>query len=73
MAYSRPGPHDELGAHYDVEGRVTAEVICDFVDAPDAHYYLCGPVRFMADVQDGLESRGVAPERIHSESFGPAG
>jgi ferredoxin-NADP reductase/predicted pyridoxine 5'-phosphate oxidase superfamily flavin-nucleotide-binding protein len=73
VAYSQPGPDDELGVHYDVEGRVTAEVICDFVDASDAHYYLCGPVRFMADVQDGLESRGVAPERIHSESFGPAG
>ena len=41
--------------------------------APDAQYYLCGPVGFMADLQGGLEARGVATERIHSESFGPVG
>jgi ferredoxin-NADP reductase/predicted pyridoxine 5'-phosphate oxidase superfamily flavin-nucleotide-binding protein len=73
VAYSRPGPGDELRVHYDVQGRVTAALISDFVDGPDAHYYMCGPTRFMADVQDGLETRGVAPERIHTESFGATG
>lgn len=73
VVYSRPGPGDELGVHYDVQGRVTADLISDFVDAPDAHYYMCGPTRFMADVQDGLEARGIAPERINSESFGATG
>ncbi len=73
VAYSRPGPGDELRVHYDVQGRVTAGLISDFVDAPDAHYYMCGPTRFMADVQDGLEARGIAPERIHTESFGATG
>jgi len=73
VAYSRPGPGDELRVHYDVQGRVTAELVSDFVDAPDAHYYLCGPTRFMADVQDGLEARGTAPERIHTESCGGTG
>ena len=73
VAYSRPGPEDELGIDYDVEGRVTADLIGEFVKAADAHYYLCGPIRFMADVQDGLEGRGVAAERIHSESFGGTG
>jgi hypothetical protein len=58
VVYSQPGPRDELGVHYDVEGRVTAELISNFVDAPDVHYYMCGPTRFMADVQDGLEARG---------------
>jgi ferredoxin-NADP reductase len=73
VAYSRPAPADELGVHYDVQGRVDPQLVADFVDAPDAHYYLCGPTRFMASVQDGLEARGVASERIHTESFGPAG
>ena len=73
VAYSRPAPGDELGVHYDVRGRVDSKVVADFVDAPDAHYYLCGPTRFMADVQDGLEARGVASERVHTESFGPVG
>jgi hypothetical protein len=73
VAYSRPAAGDELGADYDVQGRVGAELVFDFVDARDAHYYLCGPTRFMAGVQDGLESKGVASERIHTESFGPLG
>ena len=73
IAYSQPGPHDEIGVHYDVRGRVTADLVCDFVDERDAQFYMCGPTRFMADVQDGLEAHGVAPERIHSESFGPRG
>jgi ferredoxin-NADP reductase len=73
VAYSRPAPGDELGVQYDVQGRVGPELVRDFVEAPDAHYYLCGPTRFMADVQDGLEANGVASERIHTESFGPRG
>ncbi len=71
VAYSRPAPRDELGVHYDVQGRVSPELLRDFVEAPDAHYYLCGPTRFMAGIQDGLEANGVASERIHTESFGP--
>jgi ferredoxin-NADP reductase len=73
VAYSRPAPGDELGVDFDVHGRVSPDLVRDFVAAPDAHYYLCGPTRFMAGVQDGLESNGVASERIHTESFGPAG
>ena len=52
---------------------MTADLVCDFVDERDAQFYICGTTRFMADVQDGLEAHGVAPERIHSESFGPRG
>ena len=39
----------------------------------DAEFYLCGPTAFMAAVQTDLEQRGVSPDRIHSESFGPVG
>jgi hypothetical protein len=71
VAYSRPAPGDELGVHYDVQGRVDAELVAAFVDASDAQYYMCGPTQFMASVQDGLEARGICSERIHTESFGP--
>ena len=73
VAYSRPGSGDELGVHYDLRGRVGAAVVLDFVEAPDAHYYLCGPTQFMAAIQGGLEANAVCPERIHTESFGPRG
>jgi len=73
VAYSRPAAGDKIGVHYDVQGRVDPELIRDFVEAPDAQYYLCGPTPFMAGIQDGLEANGVCPERIHTESFGPKG
>ena len=73
VAYSRPAPGDRLGVHFDVQGRVTPELVAEFVEESDAHYYMCGPARFMAAVQDGLEARDVTAERIHSESFGPVG
>jgi ferredoxin-NADP reductase len=71
VAYSRPRREDVPGVDYDVAGRLVGALAADFVDHPDAQYYLCGPVAFMADLQSELEARGIAPERVHTESFGP--
>ena len=71
VAFSRPRPEDAPGFDYDVTGRLVGALAADFVDHPDAQYYLCGPVAFMADLQSELEARGIAPERVHTESFGP--
>lgn len=38
-----------------------------------AHYLICGPVRFTADLIAGLTRLGVPAGQIHHESFGPAG
>jgi ferredoxin-NADP reductase/predicted pyridoxine 5'-phosphate oxidase superfamily flavin-nucleotide-binding protein len=73
VAYSRPDPNDLLGTHYDSEGRVTASLIADLVQNVDAHYFLCGPTRFMAEIQSGLERQDVPVDQIHFETFGPAG
>ena len=73
VAYSRPGPEDRIGRDYDSAGRVDGALLARLVEAVEAHYFLCGPTRFMADVQSALERQGVCPERIHTESFGPAG
>jgi ferredoxin-NADP reductase/predicted pyridoxine 5'-phosphate oxidase superfamily flavin-nucleotide-binding protein len=72
VAYSRPRPEDELGRHYDSEGRVTGTLLASLVKNVDAHYFLCGPVRFMADVQAALELQAVPTEQIHYETFGPS-
>ena len=71
VAYSRPRPEDELGRHFDSEGRVTGTLLASLVKNVDAHYFLCGPTRFMADVQVALERQAVPAEQIHYESFGP--
>ncbi len=72
-AYSRARPEDVLGTHYDGEGRVNGALLERLVKNVDAHYFLCGPTRFMADIQADLERKAVPAEQIHHEIFGPAG
>ena len=73
VAYSRPRTEDESGRDYHSEGRVDGALLAGLAGNVDAHYLLCGPVGFMAEIQTDLERRGVPAERIHTESFGPVG
>lgn len=73
VAYSRPRPEDRRGRDYDSESRLDAALLAELAPDPNTHFLLCGPLGFMAAIQSGLEARGIAPERIHSESFGPVG
>jgi len=65
---SRPGPGD-LQAEHRRQGRVDGQLVADLGLEADSDFYLCGPSAFLADVERGLESNGVAAERIHMESF----
>ena len=73
ILYSRPDENDVLGEDYDAQGRITAERLLRLRASPHAHYLLCGPAPFLADVRNGLEAAGVPAERIHFETFGPGG
>ena len=73
VAYSRPLPGDVLGGDHHSVGRVNAALLEKLVPGLEADFFLCGPLGFMADLQAELEARGVDPERIRSESFGPVG
>jgi MOSC domain-containing protein YiiM/ferredoxin-NADP reductase len=67
--YSRPGLLDKIGEDFDAAGHFTQSVF-DEIDIPrDAEVYLCGPIRFMADMKGVLAITGVAPQRIHVELF----
>jgi ferredoxin-NADP reductase/MOSC domain-containing protein YiiM/ferredoxin len=70
VCYSRPEPGDE---HFDLAGRLTASVLAEVGVPTDADFYLCGPARFMTDLAAGLTARGVAPDRLVTEVFGPSG
>lgn len=72
VAYSRPRAVDIQNLDYDRDGRVTGDVIEELVPGLDADFYLCGPVRFLSDISAALNARGVEPDRIHTETFGPA-
>lgn len=54
-------------------GRITADDLIELTGDVDCDYMLCGPTRFIGDVRSGLEASGVPSERIHFETFGPAG
>ena len=71
VAYSRPQPDDRFEVDYDSQGRVDGVLLTGLVGEQDPQYLMCGPVRFMADVQTDLEGRGIPSEHIHTESFGP--
>lgn len=73
VSYSRPCPEDEIGADYDSEGRVNGALLTELTQNVDAHYFLCGPTRFMAEIQADLERQNVPAEQIHTETFGPVG
>lgn len=79
--YSRPRAQDAIDREFDHAGRPEPGQLLDLVaeatggtgERTDVDVYLCGPVPFMAAMQEGLEAQGVASERIHGERFGPRG
>ena len=69
VCYSRPGPGD---TGFDVTGRLTADVIdAGGVPTAEADFYVCGPGPFMHDIAGALTARGVPPDRVAMEVFGP--
>ncbi|WP_299892515.1 pyridoxamine 5'-phosphate oxidase family protein [uncultured Ruegeria sp.] len=73
VAYSQPTGDDELANNFNSRGRVDGALLAQLIDNIDAHYFICGPVKFMGELQADLEGRGICQERIHTETFGPAG
>jgi ferredoxin-NADP reductase/MOSC domain-containing protein YiiM len=70
VKYSQPSGEDKLGSSFDAPGRLTIADIVDLRISDRAHFYMCGPPRFMEDLSSGLRAKGVPVSRIHSEVFG---
>jgi ferredoxin-NADP reductase/MOSC domain-containing protein YiiM/ferredoxin len=68
ICYSHPGPDDR---GFDVVGRLTLDVLARAGAPDDADFYLCGPTSFMREMAAGLAGRGIPPDRIAREVFGP--
>jgi ferredoxin-NADP reductase/MOSC domain-containing protein YiiM len=71
VTYSRPTADDTPGKRFDAVGRLNIETIQSAGIPVDADYYLCGPEAFMRALSAGLTARGVPPERVNTETFGP--
>ncbi|MCV7424259.1 MOSC domain-containing protein [Mycobacterium yunnanensis] len=68
--YSRPAATDRVGVDYTGTGRISADAVEALGPPKDAEAYLCGPVDFMTTLTAALTAYGLAPERVHSETFG---
>jgi ferredoxin-NADP reductase/ferredoxin len=71
IAYSSPGPRDRAGDDFDVNGRLSGAVVEQAGVPTDADFYICGPPSFMDELGATLAARGVAPDRVRTELFGP--
>ncbi|MGH1419043.1 MAG: pyridoxamine 5'-phosphate oxidase family protein [Hyphomicrobiaceae bacterium] len=73
ILYSQPDDKDQFGISHNAVGRISPEILLDLNAGPDAHYMLCGPAQFLANIRNGLEGAGVPADQIHFETFGPTG
>ena len=73
VLYSRPLPEDTIGTHYDAKGRITGKLLAKLMNNVDAHYFLCGPTSFMAQIRTDLEEQSIPAEQVHYETFGSVG
>ena len=69
VCYTRPDSIDHVGEDFNATGRFSQSVFDELGFPRDADVYLCGPIRFMADMREALTAFGVASERIHIEIF----
>ncbi|HET7096242.1 MAG TPA: MOSC domain-containing protein, partial [Casimicrobiaceae bacterium] len=69
VCYSRPGPRDKMGEDFDAAGYLSRAVFDEIGLPRDGDVYLCGPIRFMAEMKEALAGAGVTQERIHVELF----
>ncbi len=71
VVYSRPEPRDRPGEDFDETGHFAPSLL-DRLGVPhDADFYLCGPTGFLRELSAALVAWGAAPDRVHSEVFGP--
>jgi ferredoxin-NADP reductase/MOSC domain-containing protein YiiM/ferredoxin len=73
VAHSKPAPTDRLGKDFDVQGHLDFASLQKLGIPTEADFYLCGPTRFLADMNRCLIALGVSQDAIHQEIFGPAG
>jgi ferredoxin-NADP reductase len=72
VAYSQPGPDDQLGRDFQHQGHVDLDLIKKSLPHGHHQFYICGPAPMMQSLVPALAAWGVAPADIHFEAFGPA-
>lgn len=75
--HSSPHSDEKDGVDYDNKGRLDVSKLRPHDDLrlndKNASYYICGPEKFMTDLERALQDRGVDASRINMELFGTGG
>ena len=72
VCYSRPGPGDVPGQHFDEAGRASVELFKRILPSNNFDFYMCGPGAMMETLTRELHDWGVPEGRVHFETFGPS-
>jgi len=72
VCYSRPGPGDVAGQHFDETGRASVELFKRLLPSNNFDFYMCGPGAMMETLTRELHDWGVPEGRVHFETFGPS-
>lgn len=74
--HSHPQVSEIEGVHYDFPGRVNLDVFTEqerrdllHIDDEQTLYFMCGPDRFMLNLNGALEEMGVPQARVKTERF----
>jgi ferredoxin-NADP reductase/MOSC domain-containing protein YiiM len=70
VCYSSPDSGDRPNVDFDAPGRLNMQLLQELNLPRNGDFYICGPTTFMSDLTAGLKALGVAPDRIHTETFG---
>ncbi|OAL06421.1 globin-like protein [Phaeosphaeriaceae sp. SRC1lsM3a] len=73
---SNPNEGEIEGRDFDIKGRINLDRVDKrvlFTENQNTEYFVCGPSRFMMDVEARLNRYGVPSERIKMELFGTGG
>jgi ferredoxin-NADP reductase len=70
ICYSSPDSGDRPNVDFDALGRLNMQLLQELNLPRNGDFYICGPATFMSDLTAGLKTLGVAPDRIHTETFG---
>ena len=72
VCYSRPQEYDELSNDYQFSGRLSIDVLKQYLPANNFEYYMCGPSGLMTSLSEALVEWGVPQKDVYYEAFGPA-
>ncbi|HUC83644.1 MAG TPA: MOSC and FAD-binding oxidoreductase domain-containing protein [Candidatus Acidoferrales bacterium] len=71
VQYSQPGREDLPGLRFDALGHLAVSSLKRLGVRQDSDFYLCGPPAFLRGFTADLAAWAVAPQRVHTEIFGP--